>query len=167
MWHKPCRTFHPWCPCIKTRCLLSVEISAPRIRASAKGPHTWLTVDNEVSNSALRWRHNGGDSLTIVYSTVYSGADQSKHQSSPSLAFVWGIHRGPVNSPHKWPVTRNMFSFDDVIMWMLCTKHHYNVKTIFKKTSHCHIKSGSLISQFTSRWFFINLKRIGVLLNAL
>ena len=21
MWHKPCRTFHPWCPCIKTRCL--------------------------------------------------------------------------------------------------------------------------------------------------
>ena len=36
-------------------------------------------------------------SLTIVYSTVYSGADQSKHQSSASLAFVWGIHRGPVN----------------------------------------------------------------------
>ena len=55
-------------------------------------------------------------SLTIVYSTVYSGADQSKHQSSTSLAFVWGIHRGPVNSPHKWPVTRKMFPFDDVIM---------------------------------------------------
>ena len=45
-------------------------------------------------------------SLTIVYLTVYSGADQSKHQSSASLAFVWGIHRGPVNSPHKGPVTR-------------------------------------------------------------
>ena len=60
-------------------------------------------------------------SLTIVYSTVYSGADQSKHQSSASLAFVWGIHRGPVNSPHKWPVTRKMFPFDDVIMifWLL------------------------------------------------
>ena len=55
-------------------------------------------------------------SLTIVYSTVYSGADQSKHQSSASLAFVWGIHRGPVNSPHKGPVTRKMFPFDDVIM---------------------------------------------------
>ena len=48
-------------------------------------------------------------SLTIVYSTVYPGADQSKHQSSASLAFVWGIHRGPVNSPHKWPVTRKIF----------------------------------------------------------
>ena len=45
-------------------------------------------------------------SLTIVYSTVYSDADQRKHQSSASLAFVRGIHRGPVNSPHKWPVTR-------------------------------------------------------------
>ena len=48
-------------------------------------------------------------SLTIVYSTVYSGADQSKHQSSASLAFVRGIRRGPVNSPHKWPVTRKCF----------------------------------------------------------
>ena len=55
-------------------------------------------------------------SLTIVYSTVYSGADQRKHQSSASLAFVRGIHRGPVNSPQKWPVTRKMFPFDDVIM---------------------------------------------------
>ena len=55
-------------------------------------------------------------SLTIVYSTVYSGADQREHQSSASLAFVWGIHRGPVNSPHKWPVTRKMFPFDNVIM---------------------------------------------------
>ena len=55
-------------------------------------------------------------SLTSVYSTVYSGEDQSKHQSSASLAFVWGIHRGPVNSPHKWPVTRKMSPFDDVIM---------------------------------------------------
>ena len=55
-------------------------------------------------------------SLTIVYSIVYSGADQRKHQSSASLASVRGIHRWPVNSLHKWPVTRKMFPFDDVIM---------------------------------------------------
>ena len=55
-------------------------------------------------------------SLTIFYWTIYSDADQRKHQSSASLAFVRGIHRGPVNSPHKWPVTRKMFPFDDVIM---------------------------------------------------
>ena len=52
-------------------------------------------------------------SLTVVYSTVYSDADQRKHQSSASLAFVWG----PVNSPHKGPVTRKMFPFDDVTMY--------------------------------------------------
>ena len=63
-------------------------------------------------------------SLTIVYSTVYSGADQSQHQSSASLAFVWGIHWGPVNSPHKWPVTRKCFhlmtsswQYEDNLYW--------------------------------------------------
>ena len=56
-------------------------------------------------------------SLTIVYSIVYSDADQRKHQSSALMAFVWGIHRGPVKSPHKWPVTQKMFPFDDVIMF--------------------------------------------------
>ena len=55
-------------------------------------------------------------SLTIVYSTVYSDADQRKYQSTASLAFVRGIHRRPVNSPDKWPVTRKMFTFDDVII---------------------------------------------------
>ena len=61
-------------------------------------------------------------SLTIVYSTVYPGADQRKQQSSASLAFVRGIYRGPVNSPHKWPVTRKMFPFDDVIMTVFIIK---------------------------------------------
>ena len=51
-------------------------------------------------------------SLTIVYLTVYSGADQS----SASVAFVRGIRRWPVNSPHRGPVTREMSPFDDVIM---------------------------------------------------
>ena len=55
-------------------------------------------------------------SLTIVYSTIYSDADERKHLSSASLAFVRGIHRWPVNSPRKWPVTRKIFPFDDVIM---------------------------------------------------
>ena len=56
-------------------------------------------------------------SFTIVYSCVYSGADQRKHKSSASLAFVRGIRRGSVDSPHKWPVTRKMSPFDDVIMF--------------------------------------------------
>ena len=48
--------------------------------------------------------------------TVYSDADQRKHQSSVSLAFVWGFCRGPVNSPRKRTVMRKMFPLDDVLM---------------------------------------------------
>ena len=56
-------------------------------------------------------------SPTIVCSTFYSGISQRKHQSSASLTFVWGVHRWPMSSPHKWPVMGKMFPFDDVIMW--------------------------------------------------
>ena len=55
-------------------------------------------------------------SITIVYTTVYSGTDQRKHQRLASLAFVRDIHRWPVSSPHKRPVTQKMFPFDEVIM---------------------------------------------------
>ena len=68
-------------------------------------------------------------SLTIVYySTVYSGTDQRKHQSSASLAFVRGIHRWPVNSRHKRPVTGRMSPFDDDIM---LTSHNWTFSPSF------------------------------------
>ena len=83
-------------------------------------------------HTTLQWHHNGMmasqiTSLTIVYSTVYSGADQRKHQSSASLAFVRGIHQGAVNSPHKWPVTRKMFHH----IWCWITSH-----TLWHETEH-------------------------------
>ena len=56
--------------------------------------------------------------VTIVCS-VCSEADERKHQSSASLAFVKGKHRWPVDAPHKGPVTRKMFPFDDVIIWSI------------------------------------------------
>ena len=54
--------------------------------------------------------------VSMVCSTVYSDADQRKHQSSASLVFVRGIQWWPVYSSHKGQVTRKMFPFDDVIM---------------------------------------------------
>ena len=74
-------------------------------------------------------------SLTIVYSTVYSGADQSKHQSSASLAFVWGIHRGPVNSPHKWPVKPRSHMYCNLSATALRLKNSCN------QCNHCAIKN--------------------------
>ena len=61
-------------------------------------------------------------------SVVYWGANQRKHQSPASLAFVRAIHRWPVNSPHKWPVTRNIFPFGDVIMTTLVTSQHWHLQ---------------------------------------
>ena len=48
--------------------------------------------------------------------TLSSSADQRKYQSSTSLAFARGIHRPPVDCPHKRPVTQKIFSFDDDFM---------------------------------------------------
>ena len=62
--------------------------------------------NNDVIMSAMASRIT---SLTTVYSSVYSGADQRKCQSSASLAFVRGIYRWQVNSTHKGPVTRKRF----------------------------------------------------------
>ena len=88
-----------------TQALTTLQLPLPRA--------TWNLQNDDVIMGAMASQIT---SLTIVYSVVYSGSDQSKHQSCESLAFVWGIHWGPLNSPHKWPVTRKMSPFDDVIM---------------------------------------------------
>ena len=72
---------------------------------------------NDVIMGAMASRFTG---VSIVCSSVGTGVNQRKHQSSASLGFVRGIHRWPVNSPHKRPVTREMFPFDDVIMRERC-----------------------------------------------
>ena len=117
-------------------------------------------------------------SLTIVYSSVYS-ADQRKHQSSASLAFVKGIHRWPVNSPHKGPVTRKMFPFDDAVMKYVCLlkrrqiyhnkqtcnsavicQHLAGLRGIIIRYSLSHISKPfgvRVISLYSSRLFVLNI----------
>ena len=75
---------------------------------------THILVQSHYSDVIMGTMASQITSLTILYSTVYLGRDQWKYQSYASLAFVRGIHRRPVNSSHKWPVTRKMFPFDDV-----------------------------------------------------
>ena len=89
----------------------------------------WVWHYNDVIISAMASQII---SLTIIYSTVDSGADQRKHQSSASLAFVRGIQRWPMKSPHKGPVTRKLFPFDDVIM--LCRDLHRHGHMVYKHT---------------------------------
>ena len=76
----------------------------------------------------LQWRHNERDGVSnhrrLDCLLNHSDADQRKLQSSASLIFVIGIHRWPVHSSHKWPVTRKMFPFDDVFMLRACFFSH-------------------------------------------
>ena len=88
-------------------------------------------------------------SLTIVYSAVYSGAHQRKHQSSASLAFVRGIHWWPLNSPHKGPVTRKISPIDDVIMFKFKILQPFKFQVKF---TH----SGSMLA-FARAWAIWNL----------
>ena len=84
-------------------------------------------------------------SLPVVCSIVYSDVNQRKHQSSASLAFVREIHRGPVNFPHKWPVTRKMFPFDDVIMpWNLLQRTGNAARIPMSWHDQCMIGCGTL-----------------------
>ena len=95
----------------------------------------WIVHNNDVIMSAIASQIT---SLTIFYSTVYLGADQRWHQSSASLDFVWGIHRWPVNSPHKGPVTWKMSPFGDVIM-VLYDACHYRHCAFFLSFACIHL----------------------------
>ena len=85
-------------------------------------------------------------SVSIVYVRVCSGANQRKHQRSASPAFVRGIYRLPVNSPHKGTLTRKMFPFDDVIMW-----HDSKLKRVWLNTVLV------ALFVFVDLWFFMEI----------
>ena len=74
----------------------------------------------------LQWRHNERDGVSnhqphdCLLNCSFRRRSK-KHQSSTSLAFVRGIHQWPVNSRTKRPLTREMFPFDDVSMWVMWT----------------------------------------------
>ena len=73
-------------------------------------------IPNKLSTNKHTNHYSDVIMSVIASQTVCPGANQRKYQRSASLAFVRGIHRWSVNSPHKGPVTRKMFPFDDVIM---------------------------------------------------
>ena len=97
-------------------CILVYNIPRPLYRK-------WF-ISCWVQNT-LRWRHNGRDSVSnhqphhCLLNRLFRRRSKktSKHRVT---GLCVGNSPGPVNSPHKWPVTRKMFPFDDVIM-----KHRY------------------------------------------
>ena len=109
--------FYHWSSISKAFPLLTTQQCFGAWRRKCNKPlHQPMITSFHYNDVTMRAMASQITSLTIVYSTVYSGADKTKYQSSASLACARGIHRWPVNSLHKGPVTRKMFPFDDVIM---------------------------------------------------
>ena len=95
--------------------------------------------------------------LAIVYSAVYSGADQGKHQSSTSLAFVWGIHRWPVNSPHNWPVF--IWWRHNVIMYFMDASALLDDTHISNSLTHWSLQT-EYLQRISRNRYLIRIKRI-------
>ena len=95
----------------------------------------------------MRWRLESP--ATKLFTQPFT--DQRKHQISASLAFVRGIHRSPVDSPHKGPVTLKMFPFDDVIMnpWILW--YHLSFTDLYMAIMWMHVFQIQNQSQLTFR----------------
>ena len=70
--------------------------------------------------------------LTIVYSIFIQAQIKENIKAPRHWPFVWGIHRRPVNSPHKRPVTRKMLPFDDVIM----SKFFVSLRQLLENVNH-------------------------------
>ena len=123
-----------------------------RLIVDAEGYHFNTASFHKNINNTLQWRHNERDGVSDHQPHDYllnrcSGANLRKYQSSVSLAFVRGIHRAPVNSPHKGTVTRKMFPFDDVIM-----KHIARPRGVSSVSSKPGVSSVCLAIVFCALW---------------
>ena len=92
----------------------------PKYRESTVGDTSkWIKrlsmFDNHYNNVIMRTMASQITSIGIAYSTLYSGADQRKHQSSAWLAFVRRLHRWRVKSPHNGPVMGKIFPLDVIV----------------------------------------------------
>ena len=110
--HLPCNIFYIN---VISKSLLK-EYFSHNMKLLSKQQIQWTIIISHYGDVIMGTIASQTTSLMIVYSTIYSDADQRKYQSSASLAFARGIHWALVNSPYKWPVRRKMFPFDDVIM---------------------------------------------------
>ena len=115
----------------------------------------YLRVPALSGHMPLQWRHNGRGSVSnhqphhCLLNRLFRRRSK-KYQSSASMVFVRGIHRWPVKSPHKWPVTQKMFSFDDVIMVSIIVSYPTVIQGVFwnipKPHTHIYLEYFTRIS---------------------
>ena len=111
-----------------------------------------MTSWRHLISLSLHWRHNDQDGVSNhqPHGCLLNRLFRRRSQKTSKLratALCAGNSPGPVNSPHKGPVTRKMFPFDDVIMH--CIPYTY------ERQQHCH--SVREQHEFTNI-FFTNIK---------
>ena len=115
-----------WLLCRKRICFVVVDrllggsLILPESTLMSHGGHCGAKLRNpsmqsRISRSSLQWRHNGRDSVSNhqPHDCLLNRLFRRRSKKTSKLR-VTGLC---VNSPHKWPVTRKMFPFDDVIMF--------------------------------------------------
>ena len=108
------------------RKLWLILVDSQQHEESADGVHTYWVHWRVECFDSLRWRHNdyAGVSNHQPHGCLLNRLFGRRSKKTSKLR-VTGLcaanSPGPVNSPHKGPVTRKMFPFDDVIMW--CSKY--------------------------------------------
>ena len=110
---------------------------------------------------SLKWCHNEHDGISnhqflVFFSSICSGTDQRKYQSSTSLAFERGIHWWPVDSIHKGPVTQKMFPIDDIFMSTNDFIHILQGHLYWHRGSHTTIPD--LVKQSWTIWVKTHMK---------
>ena len=95
-----------------------------------------------VCEFTLQWRHNGRDSVSNhqPHDCSLNRLFRRRSKKTSKLRVTGlcvGNSWGPVNSPHKWPVTRNMFPFDDVITWCVFCEFKLWLPVVVFCFRHC------------------------------
>ena len=121
MWHKPCRTFHPWCLCNKTRCLFCLSLlHALPMMTSSNGNIFRVTGPLCGEFTGHRW-------------IPRTKASDAENINAPRHWPLWG------NSPVTGDLPASKVRFITIVLWQLSAKSHYNVaiKDTYKQWVLC------------------------------
>ena len=83
MWHKPCRTFHPWCPCIKTRCLYDT-------RSHIVTENKWVDVSGSHTHQPW-WRHKMETFFAVLALCEENPTDSGVFPSQMPVMRIFGV----------------------------------------------------------------------------
>ena len=119
-----CCNIH-FCHAVLQLMLVSVAILSIDTKHDAHGESWNPDWCGYVLTHTLRWRRNGHGGVSnhqphhCLLNRLF-GCRSKKPSKLRVTDLCAGSSPGPVNSPHKWPVTRKLFPFDDVIMSNPC-----------------------------------------------